>query len=125
MSSKVVSHNEKERIAKGIEDALKKDFPISSKNERVKLNLDEVFVDDSNDALEKNPNYINEARTKAQSYELPVKGKFSVKKDGKTVDTHETKLGPYFPIVENLGTRMVDGNNCGRADPILNTWKAG
>jgi DNA-directed RNA polymerase beta subunit len=87
MSSDVLSQNEQERVAKGIEEALKEDFPVTSENGRVELSMEEVFVDESNDDLEKAPNYINEARSKAKSYELPVKGTFKVKKDGKTVDT--------------------------------------
>lgn len=91
---------------------------MESENGRVSLEIDDVFVDKSNDSLEKDPNYINEARSKAKSYELPVKGRFKVKKDGETVDTHETELGPYFPIVDNLGTRMIDEKQCGRAGLI-------
>lgn len=116
MSSEVVSHNEQERVARGIENALQEDFPVSSEEGNVELEVDEVFVDDSNDPLDEDPNYINEARTTAKSYELPVKGRFKVKKDGETVDTHETTLGPYFPIVDNLGTRMIGGKHRGRTE---------
>ncbi|MCS3856473.1 hypothetical protein GGP78_003176 [Salinibacter ruber] len=55
--SSVLAHNEQERISEGIQDALDQDFPVKSDNERVSLELDEVFVDDSNDAIENDPNF--------------------------------------------------------------------
>ncbi len=107
-----IDENEKDRVAQEVNKALSEEyFPVQSQDGRYELDLDDVFVDDSKDPVQDNPGFITEARTEGKSYDLPLKGRFQLYKDGDKVDEHEGKIGPYYPKVDNLGTRIIGGKH--------------
>ncbi|MCS4157786.1 hypothetical protein [Salinibacter ruber] len=107
--SSLLTRNEDQEIETEVQKALRDMMPLESDQGDVQIDLKDVHIDKSKDDLEDNPGYINDARAKGKSYEVPMKGTFQLKKDGEVLQEHDTKIGPYYPVVDNLGTRMING----------------
>ena len=105
-----ITKDEDKRVAEGLKEAFSERFPMESENGRLRLEIDDVYVDTSNDPAKK-PGFIAEKRAKGQSYELDLKGDLSLYRDGEKVNSTSLKLGPYFPPIDNLGTRLIKGRH--------------
>jgi len=103
---------EPKQVARQIERALKDIFPLVSSQQTLRLKLNTVFIDDSrNDALA--AGRLTEFRYEGKSYQMPIKAEFSLeqKKGNGWVELNVStiNIGPYFPIVPSLNTRLIEG----------------
>ena len=108
LDSDPIYKNEDRLLAGQVKDGLSQYFPIISDDGSTALELEDVEVDRRRDMAE-DPGQIAEARYEGRSYELPVRGQFVLKKDGKEVDRTKLKLGPYYPVAPGLNTRLING----------------
>jgi DNA-directed RNA polymerase beta subunit/DNA-directed RNA polymerase beta' subunit len=99
---------EPEQISRQIEQALHTVFPLTSANGMLTLSLVRVWVDAKRD-LAQQPGGIAEARYNGTSYSMPIQGEFVLTDGTKEINRHTWMLGPYFPIVPTLGTRLING----------------
>ena len=108
--SSFLADSESSQVAVGIHQGLRSYFPVTSKEGRLKLDVEKVWVDESKDPLSNDPGFLNRARHESKSYEVPVMADVALYVDGDLHDTYRTRIGSYFPKAPGLNARLIEGS---------------